>query len=61
MATDTTWILEEVINKWQISEITALVLTHCEHLAEQEREKMIEQFKKDHQSVTELMGKEFLQ
>jgi hypothetical protein len=33
------------------------VLTHCERLSEEERGEMIEQFKKDHPSIAELMGK----
>ena len=49
-----------IISKWQISEISALVLTHCERLSEKERGEMIEQFKKDHPSVAELMGKGIL-
>ena len=52
--------LDNIMSEWQISEISAVVLTHCEHLSEEEREKMIEQFKKDHPSVAELMGKGIL-
>ena len=50
-------LLKFIISKLQISEISALVLTHCERLSEEERRDMIEQFKKDHPSVAELMGK----
>ena len=53
-------ILKEVVNKWKISQTSALVLTYCEVLSEEEREKVIEQFKKDHPSVAELMGKGIL-
>jgi hypothetical protein len=53
-------ILKGVLNKWQISGISALVLTHCERLSEEERGEMIEQFKKDHPSIAELMGKGIL-
>ena len=49
-----------IVNKWQISEISVLVLTHCERLSEEERGLEIAQFKKDHQSVAELMGKGIL-
>ena len=49
-----------IISKWQISEISALVLTHCERLSEEERGLKIAQFKKDHRSVAELMGKGIL-
>ena len=52
-------ILKSVMSKWRISEISALVLTHCDHLSK-ERRKMIKQFKKDHQSIAELMGKGIL-
>ena len=53
-------ILKSVMSKWQISRISALVLTHCECLSEEERGEMIKQFKKDHPSITELMGKGIL-
>ena len=53
-------ILESVMNEWQISGILALVLTHCERFSEEERGEMIKQFKKDHPSVAELMGKGIL-
>ena len=53
-------LLKRVMNKWQISGITALVLTHCERLSEEERGEMIEQFKKDHPSIAEQMGKGIL-
>ena len=53
-------ILKLVMSKWQISRISALVLTHCERLSEEERGEMIEQFKKDHSSITELMGRGIL-
>ena len=49
-----------IISEWQISEISVLVLTHCERLSEEERGLEIVQFKKDHQSVAELMGKGIL-
>ena len=55
-----TKLLKTVATKWKISEISALVLTHCERLSEEERGEMIEQFKKDHPSVAELMGKGIL-
>ena len=53
-------ILEGVIYKWNISRSSALVLTHCERLSEEERGEMIEQFKKDHSSIAELIGKGIL-
>ena len=53
-------ILKSVMNKWQISGISALVLTHCECLSEEERGEMIEQLKKDHPSIAEMMGKGIL-
>jgi predicted GTPase len=53
-------ILKGVMRKWQISGISSLVLTHCESLSEKERGEMIEQFKKDHPSIAELMGKGIL-
>jgi hypothetical protein len=53
-------ILKSVVSGWQISRISALVLTHCERLSEEERGEMIEQFKKDHPSIAELMGKGIL-
>ena len=53
-------ILKSVVSEWKISIISALVLTHCEHLSEEERGEMIEQFKKDHPSIAELMGKGIL-
>jgi hypothetical protein len=53
-------ILRSVVSEWQISGISALVLTHCERLSEKERGEMIEQFKKDHPSIAELMGKGIL-
>ena len=49
-------ILDMVVSEWQIRDISALVLTHCDRSPE-EREKMKEQFKNDHPSVAELMGK----
>ena len=57
---DSREILKTITNKWKISQISALVLTHCQDLSEEERERVIEQFKKDHPSVTELMGKGIL-
>jgi hypothetical protein len=53
-------IIRSVVSEWQISRISALVLTHCERLSEEERGEMIEQFKKDHPSIAELMGKGIL-
>ena len=53
-------ILESVMSEWQITGISSLVLTHCERLSEEERGEMIEQFKKDHPSITKLMGKGIL-
>jgi hypothetical protein len=53
-------ILKSIVNEWNISRISALVLTHCERLSEEERGEMIEQFKKDHPSIAELMGKGIL-
>ena len=55
-----TEILKTIINKWEISQISALILTHSERSSAEEREKVIEQFKKDHQSVAELMCKGIL-
>ena len=48
------------MSEWRISRISALILTHCERLSEEERGEMIEQFKKDYHSVAELMGKGIL-
>ena len=53
-------ILGVVLTEWKISRISALVLTHCERLSKDEREKIIEKFKQDHPSVAELMGKGIL-
>ena len=53
-------ILKFIICKWKIGEVSALVLTHCDRLSEEERGEMIEQFKKDNPSVAELMGKGIL-
>ena len=53
-------ILSTIVHEWKIGQVSALVLTHCEHLSEEEREEMVEQFKKDHPSVAELMGKGIL-
>ena len=53
-------ILEEISSKWNLSGISALVLTHCEDLSEEERKHKISQFKKDHPSVAELMGEGIL-
>ena len=53
-------ILSTIISELKISRISALVITHCERLSEEEREKMIDQFKEDHPSVAELMGKGIL-
>ena len=52
--------LKSVVSEWKISRISALVLTHCECLSEKERGEMIEQLKKDHPSIAELMGKGIL-
>ena len=57
---DSRAILKAVMNRWKISQISALVLTHCERLSEEERGEMIKQFKKDHPSVAELMGRGIL-
>ena len=53
-------VLKSVVSEWKIRRISALVLTHCERLSEEEREGRIEQFKKDYPSVAELMGKGIL-
>ena len=53
-------ILEAIITKQKINRISVLVLTHCDDLSEEEREEMIEKFKRDHPSVAELMGKGIL-
>jgi hypothetical protein len=53
-------ILKSVVSEWRISGISALVLTHCERLSEEERGEMIEQFEKHHPSIAELMGKGIL-
>jgi hypothetical protein len=50
-------ILESVMSAWNIMRISALVLTHCDHISEKERGEMIKQFKRDHPSIAELMGK----
>lgn len=50
-------ILKAVVGEWKISQISALALTHCEGLSEEEREKMIKNFREDHPSIAELMGK----
>ena len=52
--------LQSISSKWKISEISALVLTHCEGLSEEERGKIIEQFKKHHPIIAKLMGKGIL-
>ena len=53
-------IIESIVNKWNIHDISAVVLTHCESLSEEEREKTIEQFRNDHPSVDALVGKGIL-
>ena len=53
-------ILKSVMSEWRISGISALVLTHCERLSVEKRGEMIEQFKKDHPSIAEQMGKGIL-
>ena len=53
-------ILKGVVSKWQISGISCLIPTHCEKLSEEDEKEVIEQFKKDHPSITELMGKGIL-
>ena len=53
-------ILERVMSRWQISKISALVLTHCESLSKEEEKEGMEQFKMDHPSIAELMGKGIL-
>ena len=50
-------ILKAVTSEWQISRISAVVLTHCEGLSEEKRAILIGEFKKDHPSIAELMGK----
>jgi hypothetical protein len=52
--------LRSFVSEWKISRISALVLTHCECLSEEERGEMIKRFKKDHPSIAELMGKGIL-
>lgn len=47
--------MKTAMSKWKISQI--LVLAHCECLSEVEREKIIKQFKEDHPTIAELMGK----
>ena len=37
-------ILKRVMNKWQINQISALVLTHCENLSERDEKEYVEQF-----------------
>ena len=53
-------ILETVTYKWSIRRISALILTHCERLSVEKREEMIAQFKEDHPSIAEVMGKGIL-
>ena len=53
-------ILGTVTSEWQISQISALVLTHCECLSEEEREILIGEVRKNHPSVAKLMGKGIL-
>jgi hypothetical protein len=53
-------ILRLVVSNEQISRMSALVLTHCESLSEEEEKQIVEQFKKDHPSIAELMGKGIL-
>ena len=53
-------ILRSVMSEWKISRISALILSHCERLSKKERGEMIKQFRKDHPSVAELMGKGIL-
>ena len=53
-------IIESIVNKWNIHDISAVVLTHCESLSEEDREKAIEQFRNDHPSVTASVGKGIL-
>ena len=53
-------VLEAVVSTRKVIGMSALVITHCESLSEEEREKMIEQFKKDYPSVDKLMGKGIL-
>ena len=52
--------LKALIAKWQIHQISAIALTHCESLSEKERKSTIKQFKKDHPSIAKLMGKGIL-
>ena len=50
-------ILKVAVSEWKISRISALVLTHCECLSVEEREKMIKHFKEEYPSIAEIMGK----
>ena len=52
--------LKALIAKWQIHQISAIALTHCESLSEKKRKSAIKQFKKDHPSIAKLMGKGIL-
>ena len=49
-------VLKTIVNKWKISQISVLVLTHYEDLSKEEREEEVKQYKKDHPSIAELMG-----
>ena len=49
--------LRTIITTWEIDQISALVLTHCEQLSEDRRRLCSDQFKVDNPSITELMGK----
>ena len=53
-------VLKSTVNKLKISQISSLVLTHCERLSEKDRGEVIKQFKKDHLLVAKLMGKGIL-
>ena len=48
--------LEAIVSEWKVKQISALVLTHCEHLLADDRVEMIKQFIEDHPSITKLMG-----
>ena len=50
-------MLKTLMSEWKISRISALALTHCERLSEDDREMVIKQFKQDHLSIAELFGK----
>ena len=47
--------LDTIMREWDISDISALVITHCERLSEKERERVVHQFKEVHPTVTKSM------